>query len=118
MSEILHQKIESASGREMADLALAKQIAEVLDRHYPDHMWGVHADSLGGVATIKNFRLSGNWGFVLHLPTIYSGSEFEKRVMMAGGELLERYQLHRGRFKQNDYDKLPVNNARRHEAAL
>ena len=67
MSEIIRQTVECVSGRELADLEIAKQMTVVLDRHYPGHMWAVNVDSAGGVATVKNFRLSGQWGFVLKL---------------------------------------------------
>jgi hypothetical protein len=118
VSEILYQKIEKADGKELADITLAKQIADVLDRHYPGHMWAVNVDSVGGVATVKNLRLSGNWGFLLHIGDVYSGSEFDKRVMMAGGELLERFKLHAGRFSQSQYDILPMSVGRQLEVSL
>lgn len=117
-SIILHQKVTGASSRDLADIGTAKQMADVLDRHYPNHHWAVNVDSAQGIATVKNFRLSGNWGFVLKLGDTYSGSEFDKRVMMAGGELLERYRLHRGSFRENEYGILPVNFAGQHEASI
>ncbi len=52
--------------------------------------------------------LSGNYGYILKLPAIYSGSSFEKQVIMAGGEILERYRLKRGRVDQAQYANLPV----------
>lgn len=118
MSEIIRQTVECVSGRELADLEIAKQMTVVLDKHYPGHMWAVNVDSAGGVATVKNFRLSGQWGFVLKLGVTYSGSEFDRRVMLAGGELLERYKLHRGRFHEREYSQLPVNAGRQHEVSL
>jgi hypothetical protein len=102
--EILAARVETATSRDLADMTTAKLVAEVLDRFYPGHLWAVHVDSLGGIATVKNMRLSGNWGFVLKLTDTYSGSEFEKRVMMCGGELLERYRLRTGAFNQSQYD--------------
>lgn len=118
MSEILYQSVDGATGRELADIGIAKQIADVLDRHYPGHMWAVNVDSFGGIATVKNLRLSGNWGFVLKLVDTFSGSELDRRIMLAGGELLERYRLHRGAFNQNSYDQLPVTTARNFEVSL
>lgn len=41
--------------------------------------------------------LSGNWGFQLRLPANYSASDFRRRVIRAGGELLERYRVTRGK---------------------
>lgn len=110
MSEptILYAKADGPTMRQnLADIELAKQTSELLQKHYPGHSWGVHVDSAQGVATIKNFRLSGNWGFVLHLSQ-FSASEYGKRVVMAAGELLERYNLSRGRFRQAEFDGLAV----------
>jgi hypothetical protein len=79
-----------------SEQALAKRISEKLQQHYPDHFWAVTVDSRGGVATIRNLRLAGNWGFVIHLKNIQDDPNL-RRVMQSGGELLERYRLHRGR---------------------
>jgi hypothetical protein len=102
--EILAARIDTATSRDVADITTAKEIAGLLDKSYPGHLWAVHVDSLGGIATVKNMRLSGTWGFMLKLTDTFSGSEFDKRVKMAGGELLERYRLHTGAFRQSQYD--------------
>lgn len=117
-SIILHQKVSGASVHDLADIEIAKRMADVLDRHYPGHHWAVNVDSAGGIATVKNFRLSGDWGFLVKLVGTYSASEFDRGVMLAGGELLERYRLHRGSFRENEYGILPVDFAGRYEAAL
>lgn len=107
-ARVLYVNADGASMRQnLADIELAKRMSEVLQRHYPGHSWGVNVDGAGGVATIKNFRLSGNWGFVLHLE-MFSASELDRRVVMAAGELLERYRLSRGRFRQAELDAVPV----------
>lgn len=102
MSEILYQNADGSSMQQnLADIDQAKAISEVLQRHYPGHHWAVNVDGAGGVATIKNFSLSGDWGFLLMLAA-FSASEMDKRVVMAGGELLERYNLSRGRRRENE----------------
>lgn len=77
------------------DYVMAKNMAEMLHRHYPGHLWAVTCDGDKGIATIRNLMLSGDWGFILKLPLIYSASEWDKRVIMAGGEVLERYRIAR-----------------------
>lgn len=77
------------------DLTMAKHMADTLHQHYPGHLWAVTCDGTTGIATIRNLMLSGDWGFVLKLPAIYSASEWNKRVIMAGGEVLERYRIAR-----------------------
>lgn len=78
------------------DFNLAKEIAEVLHGAYPGHLWAVTSEGEKGIATVRNLALAGNWGFVLKLGTLYTASDFKKQVVMAGGELLERFKLRRG----------------------
>ncbi len=94
------------------DMLLAKRMAETLTTHYPGHIWAVNVDSRPtvGIATVMNMRLSGKWGFVLHLKDLYTDPDL-KSVMRAGGELLERYRLKVGRFNPDQYDALPTDHA-------
>jgi len=106
---ILYANADGPSMRQnLADMELAQRMSEVLQRHYPGHSWGVNVDGLAGIATVKNFRLSGNWGFVLKLDQTFSSSEYDRRVVMAAGELLERYNLSRGGFRQSEYRTLKM----------
>lgn len=105
--QILYASADGQSMKQnLADIELAGRMSEVLHRHYPGHSWAVNVDSAGKVATIKNFRLSGNWGFLLKLEATFSASEYDRRVVMAAGELLERYHLSRGKFRQSEYRDL------------
>lgn len=98
---------------------LAKRISEILEKHYPEHFWAVNVDINGGVAVVYNLRLSGNWGFVLHLNNIEVGHKtFARLVMQSGGELLERYRLRRGRYCIDEYSQLHHDHAGRIVAEL
>lgn len=92
------------------DYVTAKNMADVLNKAYPDHLWGVTCDGSTGIATVRNLRLSGQWGFILKLSEINTDPTL-KCVKMAGGELLERYRLSRARFKQDEYEHLNMNHA-------
>ena len=83
---------------EFMDVATAKQMAEALHEAYPGHLWAVSCDTRTGFADVRNLALSGNWGFRIFLGRVYSASSFKKTVLKAGGEILERYRLTRGRF--------------------
>lgn len=74
---------------------LAKNAADLLNKHYPNHLWAVYIDSekTGGVMVIKNFAISYRYGYVLHLNKL---DPELKRVIQAGGELLERASMKRG----------------------
>lgn len=92
-----------------ADEMLARRCLEVLDRHYSGHKWGVEAKSEQGVVIVRNYDLSGRWGFLLKLHGfngLYMDPNLDS-VMRAGGELLERYRVIRGRYKPENYSHLP-----------
>jgi hypothetical protein len=86
------------------DMMLAKRMAEVLHTHYPDHLWAVTCEGAQGIASVRNLRLSGNWGFVLKIKDFQDDPAL-KPVIRAGGELLERYRISRGRFKAQEFDR-------------
>lgn len=87
----------SASGK-----LLAMEVGDTLNKHYPGHLWAVTVDEDGGVLVVKNLALSGNWGFVFHLNKLPNGKSIRPAVVRAGGELLERYNLSRGRLIRNE----------------
>lgn len=90
------------------DVLMAKEMAEALHAAYPGHMWAVACDGEIGFADVRNLALSGNWGFRIKLNKIYSGSQFKKHVVRAGGELLERYRMPRGHFSADHYETLKL----------
>ena len=91
------------------DLVLSKDMAEALHAAYPGHLWAVQVQSKQGMADVRNLMLSGNWGFRIKLPAIYSASDFKKQVLRGGGEILERYRLRRGAADPDAIANLAVN---------
>lgn len=90
----MHALLTDAPQVAANELVMAKNMADLLHRHYPGHLWAVNVD--GGMANVRNLALSGQWGFRIKVPLIYSASQFDRKVVMAGGELLERYRVRRG----------------------
>jgi hypothetical protein len=90
------------SSIELANQTIAKQLAECLNKHYPGHAWAVRSDAEQGVAFVFNLRLSGQWGFVLHLDDLINDPKMIMTIR-AGGELLERYRLSRGALNETEY---------------
>jgi len=80
------------------DEILAKRAADMLNKHYPGHLWAVNVNSeeTGGVLIIKNFSVSYRYGYILHIAKLDAKL---KKVLMAGGEILERARMARGSFK-------------------
>lgn len=104
MSEIITDNPQGTA----SDLMMAKEMAEALHQAYPGHLWAVTCDSATGMADIRNLMLSGNWGFRMHIRTHYSASYWKHKAIMAGGELLERYRLRRGKLDQDALAALPL----------
>ena len=79
------------------DIGLAKDIGETLHAAYPGHLWAVTVVS--GVATVKDLYISSTWGMLLHYDNIKGDAGARKKaIIMAGGELLERANLRRGKY--------------------
>lgn len=98
---MIDQEVEKANKFILGDHVMAKNVAEKLDQKYPGWLWAVHC--MDGVVTVKSMLLSGNWGFVMHADKIDNDY---KSVVRAGGEILERYNQQRGRFNQDLYSDL------------
>jgi hypothetical protein len=94
-------EVERSNTFKVNDHSLAKNIAEKLEDKYPGWLWAVHV--MDGIVGVKSMRLSGNWGFVLHADKIDNDY---KMVVMAGGEILERFRQNRGKFNDTLYNDL------------
>lgn len=96
--------IEPVEGHQLADLELATRAVNLLAKNYPGYHWRVwlHDDEFGGVMYVINMDVcaalfSNNlYGYVLKLSRVY-GDPSLRCVLMAGGEILERARLIRGR---------------------
>jgi hypothetical protein len=85
------------------DLALTKQIAEILERHYPSHPWMVEVSHAQGVAFISlPIIMRRNQRFVLHIDRLKSDPGL-RSVVRAGGELLERHNVPRSGFRLDHF---------------
>lgn len=79
------------------DLWAAGEAMKVLESEYPGHTWRVVHDSAQGVCLISIPILMGiNRYMAINLRTHALDSH---RIKLAGGEILERYGLLRGRFE-------------------
>ena len=88
------------------DALLGRQIAEVLDRHYPGWLWSVEfppEPPVQDVVIIRNLDCDprGRIGFVLRKSRL-SGGTLARTVMLAGGEFLEKYRMRRAGFRMEE----------------
>lgn len=91
------QVVDSTPDHENAQMMmLAKLGAQVLTKHYPNHIWMV-GWAPGGVIVIKNMAIDdGRYGFTVDAARAATISEYEKACVFGGGELLERCGVQRG----------------------
>ena len=78
MSKLLVGLDDSAAQTCANDMILAKEIADILNTHYPKWLWAINVDGGNGVAYIQNLMLHGQMGYVLNLVNMYSASEFRR----------------------------------------
>lgn len=89
------------SQEQLANESIAKQVAEVLDKHYPLHAWAVNANVIQGVVRVHNLKLSGEWGFILKMDSLLNDPT-DRPIVNAGGELLERFNISRGSMNADE----------------
>lgn len=99
MVEIIEQ---SYGDQEIKDLDLGKKIMEALEKYYAGHSWFVNVCHDAGTASIQlmykdkqNQPLIWKWGYLLHIKNLLQPDDINKKVMTAGGEILERFRLKR-----------------------
>lgn len=94
-----------------ADIALCKQVSDILNQHYLNHPWLIGCNHETGVFSIKllypnKVGMIGHYGIMLHLLKTASNHDIlKKKVMLAGGELLERWGLDRNNANVDSYAK-------------
>lgn len=77
--------------------ARAKSACAVLSKHYPLHIWAV-GWAPGQTLIVKNMAMDGRYGFTIDCAKSHSASDLDRLVMLAGGELLERTGMKRGKW--------------------
>lgn len=93
--EVLHDPFKAM------DQANQKWMAEVLQRHYPGHLWSTKYDGAQKMAYVSIPILMGInkfWAVNLTTDQLTDGL-----LMRMGGEILERYGLKRGRFQLDPF---------------
>lgn len=96
--------LHGAAGHDapQADISLALELSGLLDKEYPGHQWMVGVKSDQGVIDIQNPPLFGAYGYRILRPWQYTHDALRHEVIMAGGEMLERAHLRRGKNTGED----------------
>lgn len=72
------------------DQAACERAATTLFKKYPGHDWKVAID--GGCMKIWSMNLSSNYGWLQRMSEV-TPRDFDKKIMLAGGEILERFGM-------------------------
>ena len=86
---------------------LCRRMGAILQKHYPGIRWYVDVNINGGVSNIRCADISMSHGIYLHL--LCSEIELERRVVKAGGEILERFTVSREKQSVRDISHIAKN---------
>lgn len=112
---VVLEKYEAPGDPEVEDLFRdfdnwrAKRIFSLLIAHYPGHLWATQSDVAQGIVKIGIPILMGicNW-YVINL----SQTELTPgAIIVAGGEILERYRLPRSRLELGSFLQARANHS-------
>lgn len=97
--------VEASGETAAADLALCKEVCEELNRYYPEHGWLVTCRHDAGTISIdlpfEKPKQHALYGMLLHITSL-SDEVSKRKIMRAGGELLERWGIGRRRARPED----------------
>jgi hypothetical protein len=75
----------------------AKEVATALCKSYPDHPWAV-GWAPGMTLVVKHLAGDSRYGYTIDGAKSFSANDLKKLATAAGGELLERMGMGRGRW--------------------
>lgn len=96
---------ESGNPDEALDMDKAREVAETLNATYPGYLWLVCFQGRALVVKLGQIQASmvlsnrdKAFGFVIKHSDAFSATDLARQAVMAGGEILERAGLSRGRW--------------------
>ena len=101
-ADVGHDNTDAEKAAAYRDAMLAKKIGERLELDYPGHYFLTEVMRDQGVAVIRHPLLPAKMGVVIHMKTLASDPAL-RSVMRAGGEVLERFNIDRGRYNRDNY---------------
>lgn len=96
-----------AEGVTANDLMVAGDISRELQRHYPGWNWGVDVNVRKGLIDIKCMDIDARFGYTIRVTGLYSWDSLRDKVKLAGGEILERYNMPRSRMDLDTWRSAP-----------
>ena len=107
---------------EFTALQYAKEIGDGLHAKYPGHLWAISPSGDFSMLHVTNMSLSNRYGFNVPLrgPEALPLAAAKQKATQIGGEILERFNVSRGRegvaqAKAILHDRQGVREALRHD---
>ena len=86
--------------KELYENKICESVGRQLVHHYPKWKWYVECRLDSGLISVRNLSLDGDYGFYIGIAAFLNETD-PKLVMRAGGEILERFNQHRGERKKD-----------------
>lgn len=86
--------------KELYENKICEAVGRQLVHHYPSWKWYVDCRLDSGLISVRNLSLDGDYGFYIGIGDFLNETT-PKLVMRAGGEILERFNQHRGERKKD-----------------
>ena len=99
---VIYTRGTGSDAIEIANYELASIIGECLHNAYPGYLWRVNAEIEGGIVNILCGDVSYESGATLMIADLEEPVAAKRHVLRAGGEILERAKLHRGRMREHE----------------
>ena len=101
----MSEEIAAYDAHTLGDITFASELSRILSVEYPGHKFYVHVNSAPtvGMVIIQHWMLSEQHGYMLKLADLYTHDAVRKAAIKAGGEILERFSVRRGKA---DMDQL------------
>ena len=100
-----------------ADIRLTRQVADVIQRDFPGHAWLIEVSHKQGVVMISIPLFMGRHKWVIHIEKMKT-DPMMKSVILAAGEILERYRIPRQAFSLDNFltalNSIPVHQRAHH----
>lgn len=98
-----HVTKDGVSPNDARDMALAKRIGQTLEMHYPGHPWMVEVNHDQGVVYLSiPIVMPRGRKWVIHIDRLATDPAL-RQVVMAGGEIMERYNIARSAFRLDHF---------------
>lgn len=101
--------LEPGDADEQSDMQIAMQVGDALNKHYPDHPWVISVQ--GRAIIIRHLAIAAEvaakihregFGAVLPKDGLGTPKEITASAVSFGGQLLEAFQLPRGKWDGRD----------------